>query len=110
MVIVSEAGWKELALTCDIIVSTPEAKFGDPSLRLGVVPGGGTTQRLTRLIGRNKTKELLFTGVFLDAQMAKSLGLVNLIVPSDQLIDEAKKMALKTIKRWLPYLSRKQRN
>ncbi len=90
-------GGIELALACDLIVSSPEAKYGDPSLRLGVVPGGGTTQRLTRLIGRNKTKELLFTGEFLSAQEAKELGMVNLIVPADSLIEETRRMALKII-------------
>jgi enoyl-CoA hydratase len=90
-------GGLELALACDLVIATPDAKFGDPTLKLGVVPGGGTTQKLTRLIGKNKTKELLFTGTFLDAEAAKSLGLVNLIVSSEHLLEEAKKLAMKTI-------------
>ena len=91
-------GGFELALACDLILATPDAKFGDPSLKLGVVPGGGTTQRLTRLIGRNKTKELLFTGEFLSAEEAKGFGLVNAIAPSQTLLDEARRMAFRIIK------------
>lgn len=91
-------GGLELALVCDIIVASEDALFGDPALKLGVIPGGGTTQRLTRIIGRNKVKELLFTGDFITAEEAYRLGLVNKVVKKEELMEEAKKMALKTCK------------
>lgn len=91
-------GGLELALVCDVIVASDNAKFGDPTLRLGVIPGGGTTQRLTRIIGRNMVKELLFTGEFIRAEEARQLGLVNKVVAAEKLIEESKNMAVKVAK------------
>lgn len=91
-------GGLELALSCDIIVASENAKFGDPTLRLGVIPGGGTTQRLTRIVGRNKVKELLFTGDFVSAEEAKHLGLVSYVVPPERLLEESRSMAVKIAK------------
>jgi len=85
-------GGLELALACDVILASENAQFGDPTLRLGVIPGGGTTQRLTRIIGRNRVKELLFTGEFLSAEEAKQLGLVSKVVSLEKLAEESKKV------------------
>lgn len=91
-------GGLELALVCDLIIAAEDAQFGDPALRLGVIPGGGTTQRLTRILGRNKVKEILFTGVFMKAEEALRLGLVNRVVPRERLLEEARSMALEICK------------
>ncbi len=91
-------GGLELALACDVIIASEDARFGDPTLRLGVIPGGGTTQRLTRIIGRNRTKELLFTGEFLGAEEAKQLGLVSKVVKRQTMIAESIEMAKRMAK------------
>jgi len=91
-------GGLELALVCDLIVAAEDAKLGDPALKLGVIPGGGTTQRLTRVIGRNKVKELLFTGDFASAHEAERMGLVNRVVRPERLLEEAKELAVKTLR------------
>lgn len=91
-------GGCELALACDIRIASENAIFGQPEIRIGVIPGGGGTQRLSRLIGLGKAKELLYTGDSIDAQEAYRIGLVNKLVPVESLMDEAKKMALKLLK------------
>lgn len=88
-------GGCELALACDIRIAGENTIFGQPEIRIGVIPGGGGTQRLPRLIGLGKAKELLYTGDSIDAQEAYRIGLVNKLVPVESLMDEAKKMALK---------------
>ena len=92
-------GGCELALACDIRVVSDKAKFGQPEVNLGVIPGFAGTQRLSRLVGMAKAKELIFTGDMLDAQTAHSIGLVNQVVPADQLMttcmDLANKIASK---------------
>jgi enoyl-CoA hydratase len=85
-------GGCELALSCDIRVASETARFGQPEINLGIIPGGGGTQRLTRLVGEGKAMELILTGDMIDAQHAYSLGLVNLVVPAADL--EAKTMEL----------------
>ena len=88
-------GGCELALACDLRIAAENAKIGLPEIKLGIIPGGGGTQRLTRIIGMTKTKELLYTGDFIDAQEALSVGLVNKVTPVKSLINESKKMASK---------------
>ena len=91
-------GGCELALACDIRIAAENAIFGQPEIKIGVIPGGGGTQRLSRLIGLGKAKELLYTGDSIDAQEAYRIGLVNKLVPVESLMDEAKKMALKLLR------------
>ena len=89
-------GGCELALACDIIIASENAKFGLPEVNLGIHPGFGGTQRLPRLIGTARAKELIFTGNHYSAQDAFNIGLVNKVVASSELLSEAKNMA-KTI-------------
>jgi len=83
----------ELAMCADIIIASEKAVFGDTHMRFGVVPGGGQTQRLPKLIGVRKAKELLFTCKRLSAEEAEQLGIVNRVVPHDKLLEEARDMA-----------------
>jgi enoyl-CoA hydratase/3-hydroxyacyl-CoA dehydrogenase len=92
---VALGGGCELALACDIILASEKAKLGFPEVGLGIHPGFGGTQRLPRLIGRARAKELIFTTNILDAREAERIGLVNRVVPPERLIDEAKSMASK---------------
>src|SRR5205823_10257656 len=85
-------GGCELALACDIRIASDTASFGQPEISLGIIPGGGGTQRLTRLIGEGKAMEMILSGAIVDAQEAYQLGLVNQVVPADQL--ETKTMEL----------------
>jgi len=78
-------GGCEVALACDIRVASENASFGQPEINLGIIPGGGGTQRLPRLVGEGKAMEMILTGEILDAQTAFNLGLVNHVVPADQL-------------------------
>ena len=88
-----------MALACDIRIAAENAIFGQPEIKLGVLPGGGGTQRLTRLISVGKAKEMLFTGDFIDAHEAYRIGLVNKVVELELLLDEAKELAHKIASR-----------
>ena len=80
---------------CDFIIAADTAKFGQPEITLGIPPGAGGTQRLTRIIGKAKAMDMCLTGRMMDAKEAEAAGLVSRIVPSDQLVDEAVKAAQK---------------
>ncbi|GAB6181388.1 short-chain-enoyl-CoA hydratase [Desulfotomaculum defluvii] len=86
-------GGCELSLACDLRLATEDAKFGQPEINLGVIPGAGGTQRLSRLIGVARSKDLIYTGKIIDAQTALSYGLVNEIVSNEDLLAKAKKLA-----------------
>lgn len=85
----------ELCLACDIRLAAESALFGQPEIKIGLIPGGGGTQRLPRLIGIGRAKELLYSGDPIDAQEAYRIGLANKVFPVSSLIDETKKMAFK---------------
>jgi enoyl-CoA hydratase len=85
-------GGCELALACDLRIASETASFGQPEIKLGIIPGGGGTQRLTRLVGEGKAMELILTGEIIDAQTAYNIGLVNTVVPAADL--EAKTMEI----------------
>jgi enoyl-CoA hydratase len=86
-------GGCELALMCDFIIAADNAKFGQPEIKLGVMPGAGGTQRLTRIVGKAKAMEMCLTGRMMDAQEAERSGLVSRIVPLGELVEEALKTA-----------------
>jgi len=86
-------GGCELALQCDLIIAADNAKFGQPEIKLGIIPGIGGTQRLTHAIGKAKAMDLILTGRMMDAQEAERSGLVARIVPLANLLDEALKVA-----------------
>ncbi|MEI2687386.1 MAG: enoyl-CoA hydratase-related protein [Cypionkella sp.] len=86
-------GGCELAMICDFILAADTARFGQPEINLGILPGMGGTQRLTRLIGKSKAMELMLTGRMMDAVEAERAGLVARIIPADQLVAEALKTA-----------------
>ncbi|MDP3481090.1 MAG: enoyl-CoA hydratase-related protein [Desulfoprunum sp.] len=92
-------GGCELALACDIRLASDNAKFGQPEVNLGVLPGFAGTQRLPRLIGKGPANELLFTGDIIDALEAYRLGLVNRVVPQEQLLPTCREMAEKIASR-----------
>jgi len=86
-------GGCELAMMCDIIIAADTAKFGQPEIKLGVMPGSGGTQRLVRQIGKSKAMELCLTGRMMDAQEAERANLVSRVVPAAELLEEALKTA-----------------
>ena len=86
-------GGCELAMMCDIILAADNARFGQPEIRLGVMPGAGATQRLTRAVGKSKAMELCLTGRMMEAEEAERCGLVARIVPADDLMEEARALA-----------------
>ncbi len=86
-------GGFEIALACDILIASPEARFADTHARVGIMPGAGLSQKLPRLIGINRAKELSFTGNFLDADRAEAWGLVNRVVPSAELLPVCRALA-----------------
>jgi enoyl-CoA hydratase len=88
-------GGNELAMGCDLRVAADSAKFGQPEVKLGIIPGFAGTQRLARLIGKGRAKEMIYTGEMIDAAEAWRIGLVNRVVAKDRLIEEAKALAMK---------------
>ena len=86
-------GGCELALQCDVVIAADNAKFGQPEIKLGIIPGIGGTQRLTRAVGKAKAMDLILTGRMMDVQEAERGGLVARIVPLASLMDEAMKLA-----------------
>ena len=91
-------GGCELAMACDIRLASETAVFGQPEVGLGIIPGFGGTQRLPRLVGEGRAKELTYTANIIKADEAYRIGLVNHVYPADQLMEEAKKLAKKIIK------------
>jgi enoyl-CoA hydratase len=82
-------GGCELAMMCDIVIAADTARFGQPEIKLGIIPGAGGTQRLPRAVGKAKAMDLVLTSRMMDAQEAERAGLVSRVVPADKLMDEA---------------------
>lgn len=106
-IIAAVAGWAlgggcELAMLCDFIIAADTAKFGQPEINLGVMPGIGGTQRLTRYVGKSKAMEMCLTGRNMDAQEAERAGLVSRVVPAVELMGEAMKAAHAIAEKSLP--------
>jgi enoyl-CoA hydratase len=92
-------GGCEVAICCDMRIASEDAVFGVPEINLGIMPGSGATQRLPRLVGVARAKELLYTGDTMNAAEAYRIGLVNRVVPRDKLMDESKALARKLAKK-----------
>lgn len=92
-------GGNEIAMACDFVYASEKAQFGQPEISLGVIPGFGGTQRLSRLVGKSMAKELCMTGVYIKAAEAKEIGLVNKVFPHDELWDETMKVAKEIAKK-----------
>lgn len=88
-------GGCELAMSCDLIIASETARFGQPEVNIGTIPGSGGTQRLTRTVGKYRSMEMVLTGEFLSVSDAERFGLVNKIVPVELLLEEAKSIAKK---------------
>ena len=86
-------GGCELVMQCDIVIAADTAKFGQPEIKLGIIPGIGGTQRLPRAVGKAKAMDLILTGRMMDAAEAERAGLVSRVVPAASLMDEAMKLA-----------------
>jgi enoyl-CoA hydratase len=88
-------GGCELAMSCDIIIASETARFGQPEVNLGIIPGSGGTQRLTRAVGKHRAMEMVLAGEAMSAAEAERFGLVNRVVPVELLLEEAKNLAKK---------------
>jgi len=89
----------ELAMACDMIFASEDAKFGQPEIRVGLIPGGGGTQVLPRLVGEKKAKELVFTGNIFSAEEALRIGLINRVVPKETLRETVEELVSTLLKR-----------
>jgi len=87
-------GGLEVAMACDLRIASETARMGQTEINIGLIPGWGGTQRLTRLVGRGKAKEFVFTGKMIDAKTAEQLGLVNMVVPTDKFREAVRQFAL----------------
>ncbi len=92
-------GGCELAMACDLLIASETARFGQPEVNLGIIPGWGGTQRLPRLVGRNLAKEMVLTGEMISARRAYEIGLVNRVVPPAELMGAAREIAAKILSR-----------
>jgi enoyl-CoA hydratase len=90
-------GGNELALACDLRIASENARFGQQEINFGIIPGGGAIQRLNRLVGMTRAKEIVYTGDVIDANMALEMGFINKVVAPDQLMDEARALAQKLL-------------
>lgn len=97
-------GGCELAMMCDVLIAADTARFGQPEITLGTIPGIGGTQRLTRAVGKAKAMDLILTGRMMDAEEAERAGLVSRVVPRDRLLDEVLEVAGKVASMSLPAL------
>jgi enoyl-CoA hydratase len=98
-------GGCEIAMCCDLRIASERARFGQPEINLGLIPGASGTQRLPRMVGVAKAKEMIFLGDMIDAATALNLGLVNKVVPLEKLMDEAMGWAKKLASKSLPVLT-----
>ncbi len=105
-------GGCEMAMMCDFIIAADNAKFGQPEINLGIIPGAGGTQRLTRFVGKSKAMEMCLTGRMMDAEEAERAGLVSRIVEADKLLDDAMKTAetIATLSRPAVYMAKESVN
>ena len=90
-------GGFELALACDVLIASTEARFADTHARVGIIPGWGLSQKLSRIVGPSRAKEMAFTGNFIPAAEAMEMGIVNRILPPERLLDEARRLASDTL-------------
>jgi enoyl-CoA hydratase len=90
-------GGLEVAMACDLRIASENARMGQTEINIGLIPGWGGTQRLTRLVGRDKAKEMVFTGRLIDAKTAEQLGIVNMVVPLDKFREAVRQYALELV-------------